>query len=369
LTVLVPPSLIARHGLRAVALRALVIAVTGAGAAHAQSPAQTKDILPPLRPPLITTAAEQSIQRGLDWLAERQSRDGSWSEEAGYGRYPISMTALAGLALLSSGSTPTQGPYAPQISRAAAFILNSAQEDGLISREGAEGQHSMYGHGFSMLFLAQLYGMEEDADRQRRIRRVLQNAVTLTDRAQSDLGGWYYTPTSNFDEGSVTVTQVQALRACKNVGIAVPKRVIDDAIRYLTNSALPGGGIAYRVGMTQPRPPITAAAVVCWYSAGLSDTTLCRRNVEFCIKTIGSGDDPTAVLGHFFYAHFYMAQAMYLSGDHNWNGYFPKLRERLLNLQRDDGSWNDTGAGSSYGTALSLLILQLPYQYLPIMQR
>ena len=34
-----------------------------------------------------------------------------------------------------------------------------------------------------------------------------------------------------------------------------------------------------------------------------------------------------------------------------------------------DGSWNGDQVGGTYGTAVALLILQLPYKNLPIMQR
>ena len=46
-------------------------------------------------------------------------------------------------------------------------------------------------------------------------------AVKLIARSQSGPGGWLYTPDSNGDEGSVTVTQIQALRACRNAGIRI----------------------------------------------------------------------------------------------------------------------------------------------------
>lgn len=353
----------------ATALGLGVLAIVLIAAPNAAMPVAAAQV-PPRFPKHINAETDEAIQKGLRWLAQQQGREGFWADsDGGYAAYSVCMTALAGLALSASGSTPSQGPYSQNLSRAVTYLLNSAQDDGTISRGGAESGHSMYGHGFSMLFLAQVYGMEADKDKLKNIHKVLTGAVRLTDRAQSRLGGWYYTPTSNFDEGSVTVTQVQGLRACRNVGIAVPKKVIDDAMKYLKDSSLPQGGIAYRVGMTDPRPPITAAAVVCWYNAGLSDSALCRRNLRFIKETIGPGDPGGQVLGHFFYAHLYMSQAMYLSGDKNWDSYFPKLRDRLLAQQSETGTWTGDGAGEVYGTSLALIILQLPYRYLPIMQR
>lgn len=324
--------------------------------------------LPPPLPEMITPEAQEAIDRGLEYLARTQSRDGAWRHEGYWGRYPVAMTALAGLALLANGNTATEGKYAPQVSRAVSYILSSARPDGLISRLEEENR-SMYGHGFSTLFLAELYGMEGDPDRRERIHRVLQGAVGLIARSQSVRGGWYYTPESRDDEGSVTITELQALRACRNAGIEVPKEVIDGALQYLEDSVLPDGGIAYRADRRgASRPPITASAVVCWYNAGDYDNPHAIKALGYIKQRVGRGSG-SGNHGHYFYAHFYMAQAMWLSGEENWEWYFPSMRDTLLARQGTDGAWDGDAVGKTYGTAIALVILQLPYGYLPIMQR
>ncbi|MFQ5423892.1 MAG: prenyltransferase/squalene oxidase repeat-containing protein [Phycisphaerae bacterium] len=324
---------------------------------------------PSRRPWHITAMTEQAIGKALKFLASKQGGNGSWRNEGQYGTYPVTMTSLASLAVLASGSTPTQGVYAPLLRKSLTFLIRSSQNNGLICRFGEEESRSMYGHGFGMLYLAQVYGMEEDEERSNQIRWVLQKGVDLTGKSQSRQGGWLYTPDMNGDEGSVTVTQVQALRAARNAGIAVPKKVIRRAMKYLEKSYLPGGGIAYRVGMTDPRPPITAAAVACWFNAGEYDNPMARKSLEYCKLHIGVGNDRRGVWGHYFYAHLYMAQVMYLAGDQEWDAYFPKIRDSLLATQNEDGSWDGDSVGRVYGTAIALVILQLPYGYLPIMQR
>ncbi len=325
--------------------------------------------LPPPLPPLITPQTQDSIERGLEYLARTQSREGAWRHGGQWGRYPVAMTALAGLALLANGNTTTQGKYAPNVSRAATFLLSSARPDGLISRL-EEASRSMYGHGFSMLMLGELCGMEDDSAKQERIAGVLRRAVGLTARSQSSAGGWLYTPDSHGDEGSVTITQLQGLRACRNAGIAVPKSTIDNALKYLENSALPDGGIAYRADRRGgSRPPITAAAVACWYNAGEYDNPLAVRALDFIKRRIGTGGSRGGVWGHFYYAHLYMSQVMWLSGQEDWEWYFPKMRDWLISNQAPDGSWDGDGVGKTYGTAIALVILQMPYGYLPILQR
>ena len=336
----------------------------------ATKPSDSVATVPPPQPGEITPALRLTIDKGLRYLVQQQNQDGCWRSQGSSGAYPTAMTALAGLALLAGGHTPTQGLYARNVSRALTFILNAARRDGLIAQLEEE-SHCMHGHGLAMLFLAQCYGMEEDPQRRAQVRLALQRAVELTARSQSAAGGWLYTPDSGGDEGSVTVTQVQALRACRNVGIAVPKRVIDKAMEYLERSTNEDGGIRYQVGDRGPsRPAITAAAVVCWYNAGRYDEPRARAALEFLRpRMTARRSDATSSFGHYFYGHLYMAQVMYLTGEHEWREYFGEMGEVLAQSQQPDGSWEGDMVGSVYGTSVALIILQLPYKNLPIMQR
>lgn len=323
---------------------------------------------PPDRlPPGITPKTVEAIERGLSYLARMQDRQGAWANQGGYGSYPVAMTALAGLALMMDGNTTTQGRYAINVDRAARYLVRSATGTGLIAHTDQE-PRPMYGHGFALLFLSQLYGMTESVERQEVIRGVLQRGVVLTGQAQSPLGGWIYTPDSNGDEGSVTITQVQALRSCRNAGIAVPKKVIDLAMDYLVKSQNSDGGIRYSLNQRggASRAPITAAAVCCWFNGGEYDNPLAKRALRYCKENI-KGDIPYR--GHDYYANLYMAEALYLSSDPDWMDYFTKRRDLLLQSQRPDGSWYGDGVGDIYGTSLALIILQLPFNQLPIMQR
>jgi hypothetical protein len=75
---------------------------------------------------------------------------------------------------------------------------------------------------------------------------------------------------------------------------------------------------------------------------------------------------------HFFYGHYYAAQAMYLAGGRSWAVWWPAVREDLLSRQsRNDGEgfWVDTSNGPVYATAMALVVLQMPKRYLPIFQK
>lgn len=316
-------------------------------------------------PEFVDAKIEASIQRGLQFLVRSQNRDGSWRGSGGYGVYPTAMTALAGMALIGSGSTPTRSKHWRAVRKATDFLVKAAQPSGLITAPAEEGR-SMYGHGFATMFLAQVYGMEEDAARQERLHRVLSKAVDVIVRSQSSYGGWYYTPDSGFDEGSVTVTQLQALRACRNSGIAVPIKAIEQAVGYIKKSANSDGGIAYSArNRGGSRPAITAAAVAVLYSAGKYDDPMADKAFVYAVRHLPISSSG----GHHYYAHLYLAQACYQKGGEDWAKYYPKMAEWLMGQQRSDGSWMGDGVGTTYGTSIALTILQLPYALVPIYQR
>ena len=104
-------------------------------------------------------AWKTSIKKGLDWVVRTQSSLGHWTA----GNYPTAMTALAGTALICSGSTTTQGPYARAIRKCVDYITTKSRSNGLIGDPLSDNRYT-YGHGFSMLFLSQVLGEEEDLD-------------------------------------------------------------------------------------------------------------------------------------------------------------------------------------------------------------
>jgi hypothetical protein len=312
---------------------------------------------------------DRTIGRGLDWLASHQSRLGHWA--ASGDRYPTSMTALAGLAFLSQGSTTTEGKYAPQIARAVDYLISRSRANGLIGDPTRDDRYT-YGHGFSMLFLSQVLGEEEDAERRAQLIDVLSRAVVFTGRAQTVGGGWGYVSAKDgngFDEGSTTITQVQGLRGCRNAGIPVPKEIVDKAIGYIKKCTGPDGGVRYNLAGAGGggRPPITAAAIACLFNAGDYDSEYVPKLLKYCKKNLDNISDQG--FGHWHYAHFYYSQVLYREGGKNWDDYRDKIFSRIVSEASPDGSWNQGYIGTVYTTTVNLIILQLPKATLPIYQR
>ncbi len=315
---------------------------------------------------------DRAIARGLDWLAAHQSRIGHWT--ANGDAYPTAMTALAGTAMLCEGSTTTQGKYAPNISRAVEYLISHSRSNGLIGDPNRDDRYT-YGHGYSMLFLSQVLGEEEDAARREQLVDVLSLRSAVHRPAQTAAGGWGYVSAKDgggFDEGSTTITQVQGLRGCRNAGIPVPKEIIDKAVKYIKDGTGADGGVRYssQSGGGGGRPPITAAAIACLYNAGDYDSEFVPKLLEYCRRNFANDRGNDGMLsGHWHYAHYYYAQVLYREGGKNWEEYRDKIFRRIVSEAGSDGSWSQGYIGTVYTTAVNLTILQLPKGALPIYQR
>lgn len=313
-------------------------------------------------------ARQRAVRKALDYLAREQRRQGYW--EANGGQYRVAMTALAGNAMLCEGSTTTSGRYAESIRKAVDYLLSMSRPNGLIGFEND--YRYTYGHGFSMLFLSQVYGEEEDAARRKELKRVLTNSVIFSGRAQTTRGGWGYVSAkdgNDFDEGSTCITQVQGLRACRNAGIPVPKEIIDRARKYIADCGTADGGIRYSLKSSGgARAPITAAAVAAIFNAGEYESERVVKMLNYCEKNVWPGNGRSS-FGHWHYAHYYFSQVKYRQGEKEWKKYISAIGRDLLRQQSASGAWKQGSVGPHYITAINATILQLDNGYLPIYQR
>lgn len=308
------------------------------------------------------------VRQSLDYLVSLQKRQGYW--EAEQGQYRVAMTALAGTAMLAEGSTATSGRYSRQIRLAVDYLTSMSRPNGLIGFR--EDFHYTYGHGFSMVFLSQVYGEEEDEDRREQLRDVLTRAVQFCADAQTSRGGWGYVSARegrDFDEGSTCITQVQGLRACRNAGIPVSKEIIDRARTYIAECTTSEGGVQYSIRGGGARAPITAAALAAMFNAGEYDTDLTQRMREYCRRHIWPEKNVSSNNGFWHYMHFYYAQVIYRTGGEEWDQYRAELTTKLVQEMQPGGGWRDGQIGSVYATSLNCIMLLLDRGFLPIYQR
>ncbi len=330
---------------------------------------------------------DRAVERGLAWLIAHQEHCGGWVADVGHkqedsydvydtaqrqhddGHAHVGVSALAGLALLADGKPVDDGPYAATFDRLISYVIGSQDDFGYL----CDGTTRMYSHSFALLFLSQLYGMTQrhhDA-----IERALTKAVAFTESAQNEHGAWRYQPFTLEADLSVTVCQVQSLRAARDAGIAVKKSVIDRVVDYVRESRIDGGrydGAFYykiygRGASSKTSYAINAAAVTSLHSAGLYDAREYGGALDYLA---GSYDDIARYYDdhfYFWYGNWYAAQAFFHEGGPRWRRYWQALSKQLLADQQSDGRWlNRTGPGDAFATAIACLLLRLPAQYLPI---
>lgn len=315
----------------------------------------------------ITPEVERATAAGLAALARTQRADGSFGEGAFGGN--VAVTALSCLALMADGNLPGRGAYGDNVARGLEFVIASANENGLLATD--QGNGPMYGHGFATLFLGEVYGMTAgggDAAQSAKVHQALVKAVRLIETTQNDEGGWRYNPVPYDADVSVTICEIMALRSARNAGLEVPRGTIDKAVEYVRACQNPDGGFRYQMQTGPSAWPRSAAGVASLQYAGIYKDKAIDKGIEYLLDNGLPGRAPLQPL-HYFYGHYYAVQAMFLAGGESWARWWPSIRAELISTQRSDGLWEDSSVGNSYGTAMALIVLQMPKRYLPIFQK
>ncbi|MFO1052474.1 MAG: prenyltransferase/squalene oxidase repeat-containing protein [Planctomycetota bacterium] len=378
--------------------RSLLVAVALAGFAHGQDPA-----LPPqsakLAPEITDSADEADAElrercfaaadRALAWLAAQQGEHGEFQGDVGQkmedeyivyrsaqdnrvlGQGHIGLSSLAGMAFLAGGHLPGRGTYGENVRKVVDYVIAHTTESGYVTDGGTR----MYSHAFATLFLAEVNGMTPD----NRLRDALDRAVRLIVDCQNAQGGWRYNPFATDADMSVTVCQLQALRAAHNIGIRVPKSTIDAAVAFVMRARSDRGsdrGLYYyktqgRGAWTKNREyAINAAAATALLSAGIHDDELHAPTLDWLDRSYGSVSRWFPTHYYYWYGNYYACQAFFQAGGERFRNFERRIQEDLLARQESDGRFrNDTGPGDVFATAVAALILQIDKQYLPIFQR
>ena len=183
---------------------------------------------------------EDAIERGLEWLKKTQAQDGHW--EAQGGQYPTTMTAPCGHVLPHGGQHPPRGQVLRAHPEGRQLVPHTAPPaaNGLLGNVNnpTESARYMYGHGFGTCSspastarrktrtTARSWRSPHAGRRVHRPRSDEQEAPQARGK-EVDAAAGATSPRAdggNFDEGSVTITQVQALRAPATPASSCPRR-------------------------------------------------------------------------------------------------------------------------------------------------
>ena len=317
----------------------------------------------------LSPRAEAALDKGLRYLAQTQNAGGSWGENN-----QVAVTSLSLMAFMVKGHFPEREPHGPTMAKGVDFLLKQSRLN-----KGYLGSN-MYEHGLATLALSEVWGETTRSDE---IRDALKNAVSVIVRNQTQKGGWGYYPDRDlgYQDMSITVMQIVGLASAKEAGILVPDDTMKRAIAYVKSCQHEAGWFGYQqYGQQLPgSPPFarTAAGVTSLMMSGERDSEEVKRGLKY-LHDLGNAPFKQSY-PWFYYGHYYAVQAMYQSSEKDYQAWYPKIRDALIDAQEADGCWKGgipTGVRTkittdrdSYCTPMAVLILGVPYRYLPIYQR
>jgi hypothetical protein len=339
---------------------------------------------------------DEAVKQALSWLANQQRPDGSFPT---VDRGQPGVTSLCVLAFMAHGHNPGEGVYGQRLDRATDYILSCEKPNGLVTLLGPDGptithdvaneigEPAAYNHAIASLTISEMYGIGQSR-RAAQLDKVIEKSIAATlimQRWPKDLpvdqGGWRYVTDDGLNDADLSITgwQLMFLRSARNAGFNVPQEPIDNAIKYIRRAF--DQRIGTFVYTIQPNPhysrAMAGAGILALAHAGFHNSPEAQSAGKWLLEhrfDEYNANDGSPV-DRYHYSLFNACQAMYQLGSPYWEKFYPRTVAALLAHQRPNGSWDaeslsrDKPFGNSYTTALVVLALGAPNQFLPVFQR
>ncbi|MEL6903936.1 MAG: hypothetical protein AAFP22_00935, partial [Planctomycetota bacterium] len=346
-----------------------------------------------------SAATEAAVERGLEYLAARQRRDGRWGTrevDNKYGQPMIGKTGLCLLAFMGAGHTPDSATrYSELVAKGLDFLVASQDPE-----TGHIGATNAYGHAIATYALGEAFALTGARELKRPLVRATARIVEAQVGSADPLehGGWTYyfgglhrprrgTVDRRWPRVSVSVWQVMALESARLGGIEVKDVVFDRARSFLVNawdrrrgafryshdpsrlgseySTLPGSTPAALFALSLLGVDVAEgqfAPARSFVSSRAPDGYRFTTNDDFVFRAQGNQ-----------YFWYYGTLAMFRAGGDDWQRWNAQMKATLLPAQEENGSWEpisiyadfaqDTDADRSYTTAMNVLALEVYYRY------
>lgn len=305
--------------------------------------------------------------KGLEFLKKAQHADGHWEDEDG--AFPLTTTALAGMAFFMSGKI--NDPHYPQnVHKAIDWICRQSQPQrgGLIyTGQPSEASSYMEGHGLATQLLkwcdnSRSSDFAADTLRPDQIE-VCDRAIQYIREAASSQGGWHHTSSQEgHDQANAmsTVIQIHALQL-GSIDPLSAKPMVNDGRKFLRS--LSGRKPTQTPQMSKQKAEAENASL---------GAALCLTGwfPDDHAKAWMKANPPTTSLPidvqRDAFRHYFDAQVVFTHNPAAWENYRDILFHALKTKQGNDGSWpplldapEGIASGSVTATALWCVILQL----------
>ena len=342
---------------------------------------------------------EQAIHRGVAFLLKRQNKDGSWGSAnitrpmeidspvpGAHQAFKAAVTSMCISALIEAGSGGAEVTRA--IDRGEAWLFEHLPK---VRRATPDVFYNVWAHAYSIQALTRMLGRKpDDAERQRRIRELIEQQIGMLNRYEVVDGGWaYYDFVAQTQKPSgssisfVTAAVLVALHDAKQAGIEIPKRLIDRGMASILRQRKPDFSIDYgeyvkyqparlinRPSGSLGRSQACNVAMRFWGDPLVTDAVLktwldrlFARNgwLDMGRKRPIPHEAWCQVAAYFFYfGHYYAALSIDMLPKEERPYFQDHLAYILLQLQEKDGSWWDFPMfdyHQQYGTAFALMSL------------
>lgn len=363
----------------------------------------------------------KQVDRGIGWLTAHQLPSGAWGQgeessrmgggsEAMTGTPSVADTCVAALAILRSGSTPSEGPHAEALRRALDFLckeIESAPDQGLAITDlhGTRVQGKLGPHidtFLTAMLLAEVKGLMPEAEANARLDAARAKVITKLESNQHDDGTWGQ---SGWAPVLAQSMAAKAINRSAQAGDAVDATVMARAVDYARgqfsseNGSFDGEGSAgvrlYAAAGNmsalsdtrntldkdekklelEAADPTTTPTERAKAVAGLERMREIRQSeTEARTALVDQLDDQGFISGfgsnggEEFLSYLNISEALVAQGGKEWQRWDGAISSNLERIQNQDGSW--TGhhciTGRTFCTATALLVLMADRTPVPI---
>ena len=342
---------------------------------------------------------QRSLDKGCDFLLERQNPDGSWGSArqtkglnifapvpGSHRAFRLAVTALSISALLEIKKEDQN--YSKCIRKAEKYLLEKLPQ---LRRASPMALYNVWSHSYGLQALHRMHELSSTSQRKAEIEDVMVQQIKMLQTYESIDGGWgYYDFNAQTKQPSgssisfVNATGLVALKDAQSSGIEVPDKLISRALSAIKRQRLPDHSYLYgeylkyrpRSGINRPAGSLGRShtcnyALQIWGEESVTDDVhklcldrLIKRNgwLDVARKRPIPHESWFAVAGYFFYyGHLYAAFCVDNLSPKERPKYQKSLAKILVPLQEKDGSWWDFpfyDYHQQYGTAMALLSLK-----------
>ncbi|MBZ0134844.1 MAG: terpene cyclase/mutase family protein [Planctomycetes bacterium] len=362
------------------------------------------------------------ITAGLEWFADHQNEDGSWSmkdfstsslrvrakrthnarwvtpgepegDSANVENQNVAATALALLCFAGMGYDHKEGDYREYVRRGILHLRKVQDSNGCFGE--AAKACVVHDSAMATMALAEMYGLSADAI----LKPTVDKGVEYLLNARNDDAGWRYGIKPGDNDTQMTGWCLLALKSASMAGIEADYAPAwEGGLKFMESMTIEMDGVP-RTGYAQPgagsprnratatwekTPDMDAVYVLCRLFSGDKDWGTKNKDLKKQAALFNANlpkwEEKKVDLAYWYYATL----AMYQYGGKDWDTWVESLLEALMENQRgyaegeedtfeavldEHGSWDSVGVwhptgGRIWSTAANTLMLQIVARYM-----